>query len=98
LPWLHCVAYEHSLVRRASSSGLNVAFFTMNGIISVVLFVFVAAGTCWCAASVESHFIFSGVQSWQTANQVRTPLRIAVDTGRHISRAVLWIADGKLRS
>ena len=37
------IAYEHSLVSAKDLSKLNVAFFTMNGIISVVLFVFVAA-------------------------------------------------------
>ena len=37
------IAYEHSLVSAKDLSKLNAAFFTMNGIISVVLFVFVAA-------------------------------------------------------
>lgn len=37
------LAYEHSLVSARDLSKLNAAFFTMNGIISVVLFVFVAA-------------------------------------------------------
>jgi 4-hydroxybenzoate polyprenyltransferase len=37
------LAYEHSLVRRDDLSKLNAAFFTMNGVISVVFFVFVAA-------------------------------------------------------
>jgi 4-hydroxybenzoate polyprenyltransferase len=37
------LAYEHSLVSARDLSRLNAAFFTMNGIISVVLFVFVAA-------------------------------------------------------
>jgi 4-hydroxybenzoate polyprenyltransferase len=35
--------YEHSLVRPNDLSKLNAAFFTMNGAISVVFFVFVAA-------------------------------------------------------
>jgi 4-hydroxybenzoate polyprenyltransferase len=34
--------YEHSLVRHDDLSKLNAAFFTMNGVISVVFFVFVA--------------------------------------------------------
>jgi 4-hydroxybenzoate polyprenyltransferase len=34
--------YEHSLVRPADLSRLNAAFFTMNGVISVVFFLFVA--------------------------------------------------------
>jgi 4-hydroxybenzoate polyprenyltransferase len=34
--------YEHSLVRSDDLSRLNAAFFTMNGIISVLFFVFVA--------------------------------------------------------
>ena len=34
--------YEHSLVRAADLSKLNAAFFTMNGVISVLFFVFVA--------------------------------------------------------
>jgi 4-hydroxybenzoate polyprenyltransferase len=34
--------YEHSLVRSNDLSKLNAAFFTMNGVISVLFFVFVA--------------------------------------------------------
>jgi 4-hydroxybenzoate polyprenyltransferase len=37
------LAYEHSLVSSADRSRLNAAFFTMNGVISVVFFLFVAA-------------------------------------------------------
>jgi 4-hydroxybenzoate polyprenyltransferase len=37
------LAYEHSLVRPNDLSKLNAAFFTMNGVIAVVFFVFVAA-------------------------------------------------------
>lgn len=37
------LAYEHSLVHPTDLSKLNAAFFTMNGVISVVFFVFVAA-------------------------------------------------------
>ena len=35
--------YEHSLVRSNDLSKLNAAFFTMNGVISVLFFLFVAA-------------------------------------------------------
>jgi 4-hydroxybenzoate polyprenyltransferase len=35
--------YEHSLVKADDLSKLNAAFFTMNGVISVVFAVFVAA-------------------------------------------------------
>ena len=34
--------YEHSLVRPNDLSKLNAAFFTMNGVISVLFFMFVA--------------------------------------------------------
>ena len=34
--------YEHALVRHDDLSKLNAAFFTMNGVISVVFFLFVA--------------------------------------------------------
>jgi 4-hydroxybenzoate polyprenyltransferase len=34
--------YEHSLVRADDLSKLNAAFFTMNGVLSVLFFVFVA--------------------------------------------------------
>jgi len=34
--------YEHWLVRHNDLSKLNAAFFTMNGVISVLFFVFVA--------------------------------------------------------
>jgi 4-hydroxybenzoate polyprenyltransferase len=37
------LAYEHSLVHPTDLSKLNAAFFTMNGVISVVFFVFIAA-------------------------------------------------------
>ena len=37
------LAYEHSLVSAGDLSKLNAAFFTMNGVISVVFFAFVAA-------------------------------------------------------
>jgi 4-hydroxybenzoate polyprenyltransferase len=36
------LAYEHSLVSKDDLSKLNAAFFTMNGIIAVIFFVFVA--------------------------------------------------------
>ena len=36
------LAYEHSLVSAGDLRNLNAAFFTMNGVISVVFFVFVA--------------------------------------------------------
>jgi 4-hydroxybenzoate polyprenyltransferase len=36
------LAYEHTLVRHDDLSKLNAAFFTMNGVISVVFFLFVA--------------------------------------------------------
>lgn len=35
--------YEHSLVKQGDLSKLNAAFFTMNGVISVLFFLFVAA-------------------------------------------------------
>ena len=37
------LAYEHSLVSSTDLSKLNAAFFTMNGVIAVVFFAFVAA-------------------------------------------------------
>ena len=37
------LGYEHSLVSPGNLSKLNAAFFTMNGVIAVVFFVFVAA-------------------------------------------------------
>jgi 4-hydroxybenzoate polyprenyltransferase len=37
------LAYEHSLVSARNLSKLNAAFFTMNGVISLVFFAFVAA-------------------------------------------------------
>ncbi|HJT54602.1 MAG TPA: 4-hydroxybenzoate octaprenyltransferase, partial [Candidatus Angelobacter sp.] len=36
------LAYEHLLVSSTNLSRLNAAFFTMNGVISVIFFVFVA--------------------------------------------------------
>jgi 4-hydroxybenzoate polyprenyltransferase len=49
LAWVGVVAvtllllYEHSLVRANNLSRLNAAFFTMNGIISVIFTIFIAA-------------------------------------------------------
>jgi 4-hydroxybenzoate polyprenyltransferase len=37
------LAYEHSLVSATNLSRLNAAFFTMNGVISVVFFIFIAS-------------------------------------------------------
>ncbi len=37
------LAYEHTLVGHDDLSKLNAAFFTMNGVISVVFFLFVAS-------------------------------------------------------
>jgi 4-hydroxybenzoate polyprenyltransferase len=37
------LAYEHTLVSPRDLSKLNAAFFTMNGVISIVFFGFVAA-------------------------------------------------------
>jgi len=37
------LSYEHSLVSAGDLSRLNAAFFTMNGVISIVLFLFLAA-------------------------------------------------------
>ena len=45
------LAYEHSLVSADNLSKLNAAFFTMNGLISVVFFFFLA-GDLW----LRSHF------------------------------------------
>ena len=36
------LAYEHSLVSYDNLSRLNAAFFTMNGVISIVFFLFIA--------------------------------------------------------
>lgn len=44
------LAYEHSLVSPRDLSKLNAAFFTMNGVISVVFFIFVAADLLWRTA------------------------------------------------
>jgi len=38
--------YEHSLVKAEDLSRVNAAFFTINGIISVILFVFVGTDLC----------------------------------------------------
>ena len=39
--------YEHSLVKPSDLSKLNAAFFTLNGVISLLFFVFVAADLLW---------------------------------------------------
>ena len=47
--------YEHSLVRPGDLSRLDAAFFTMNGIISLLLFGFVLAGRLYVAWTVWPH-------------------------------------------
>jgi 4-hydroxybenzoate polyprenyltransferase len=49
------LAYEHSLVRPGDLSRLDAAFFTMNGIISLLLFGFVLAGRLYVAWSAMPH-------------------------------------------
>jgi 4-hydroxybenzoate polyprenyltransferase len=39
------LGYEHALVRPGDLRRLNAAFFTVNGVISLVFFVFVALDT-----------------------------------------------------
>jgi 4-hydroxybenzoate polyprenyltransferase len=41
------LAYEHALVGPKDLSRMNAAFFTLNGIISVVFFVAVGADVLW---------------------------------------------------
>jgi 4-hydroxybenzoate polyprenyltransferase len=41
------LAWEHSLVSAGDLSRMNAAFFTMNGVISVVFFLFVAGDILW---------------------------------------------------
>jgi len=41
------LSYEHSLVSANDLSRLNAAFFTMNGVISVVFFIFLAGDLLW---------------------------------------------------
>ena len=41
-PWPRLLAYEHSIVRPGNLRRLDAAFFTVNGVISVVFFAFVA--------------------------------------------------------
>jgi len=44
---LGLLLYEHSLVRADDLSRLNAAFFTMNGVISVVFAIFLGADLLW---------------------------------------------------
>jgi 4-hydroxybenzoate polyprenyltransferase len=47
--------YEHSLVKPGDLSRLDAAFFTMNGIISLLLFGFVLAGRLYVAWTTLPH-------------------------------------------
>jgi 4-hydroxybenzoate polyprenyltransferase len=49
------LAYEHSLVKANDLSKLDAAFFTMNGIISLLLFGFVLAGRLYVAWAALPH-------------------------------------------
>jgi 4-hydroxybenzoate polyprenyltransferase len=49
------LAYEHSLVKAGDLSKLDAAFFTMNGIISLLLFGFVLAGRLYVAWTSMPH-------------------------------------------
>ena len=41
------LGYEHSLVSQEDLSKINIAFFNMNGIISIALMFFVIADSLW---------------------------------------------------
>jgi 4-hydroxybenzoate polyprenyltransferase len=41
------LAYEHAIVSPNDLRRMNAAFFTLNGVISVVFFLFVAADVFW---------------------------------------------------
>ena len=41
------LGYEHSIISPKDTRRMNAAFFTLNGVISVVFFVFVAADVMW---------------------------------------------------
>jgi len=47
--------YEHSLVKPGDLSKLDAAFFTMNGVISLLLFGFVLAGRLYVAWTAMPH-------------------------------------------
>ena len=49
------LTYEHSLVKAGDLSKLDAAFFTMNGIISLLLFGFVLAGRLFVAWTTLPH-------------------------------------------
>ena len=49
------LAYEHSIVSPTDLSRMNAAFFTMNGVISIVFFVFVAIDVVMRHASDVTH-------------------------------------------
>jgi 4-hydroxybenzoate polyprenyltransferase len=49
------LTYEHALVRPGDLSRLDAAFFTMNGIISLLLFGFVLAGRLYVAWTAVPH-------------------------------------------
>ena len=49
------LTYEHSLVKAGDLSKLDAAFFTMNGIISLLLFGFVLAGRLYVAWTALPH-------------------------------------------
>jgi 4-hydroxybenzoate polyprenyltransferase len=51
------LAYEHSLVKPGDLSKLDAAFFTMNGVISLLLFGFVLAGRLYSAWDA-AHYVF----------------------------------------
>jgi 4-hydroxybenzoate polyprenyltransferase len=45
--------YEHSLVKPYDLSRVNAAFFTINGIVSVLFFLFWAADVLWQAGALQ---------------------------------------------
>ena len=52
--WRRCSVYEHSLVQADDLSRVNAAFFTVNGYVSVLFFVFWAADILLLARYVTS--------------------------------------------
>jgi 4-hydroxybenzoate polyprenyltransferase len=53
------LVYEHSLVKPGELSRLDAAFFTMNGVISLLFFGFVLAGRFLSRVSYDLAFVLT---------------------------------------
>jgi len=90
--------YEHLIVSPSDLRRMNAAFFTMNGLISVVFFVFIAADIFWRKGWSNGHYI-----DRQTLARILLSMlcgaqgigTVAIDLNRTHATNPLWIKHAR---